>query len=179
MMMMLHIATTAAPPTLTSIQVAYDADRLCYEYLRGVLVPALGSECRVRHGGDTVLERFQYEGVDVFTRANRLTPLGALVPPGATLVWVRNDAKTSCLGNATHGDMTIVCPLCNDHTIGGCTDFELVGCAHRFHFLCLLGQVSREGTFARCAHPGCTAPFASGVENVRLRQAMTARLRSF
>ena len=124
-----------------------------------------------------VLECFFHAltNTEVFTRANRLTRLGDLVPSDAILLWT-TEAKTSFIGNATQGDMTILCPVCNDAQ-GRCTDYELVGCAHRAHFFCLLERVSTEGAHSRCPYPGCTASFLFPLENLRLRNAMDALLR--
>ena len=159
------------------VSLPYRPQMPCYQYLKEVVVPALG--CYTRDHGASVIERFFFqtassELVVVFTRANRLRRLGDVVPPDAALTRMQTylgPHPDELRGNATRGDLTVPCVMCGSPAVF--TNYELAACAHRFHANCL-GRYMASMDPARwhCLHPGCGNVFDALAESTRLVAAL-------
>jgi len=156
----------------------YHPQMPCYRYLKEVVVPALG--CYTRDHGASVIERFLFQPssssdvVVIFTRANRLRRLGDLLPPDAALTRLQTylgPHPDELRGNATRGDLTVPCAMCG--SVAVFTNYELDGCAHRFHANCL-GRYMASMAPERwhCLHPGCGNVFDALAESTRLVSAL-------
>jgi hypothetical protein len=153
----LYVLSLSAPH---KVAVPYHADMPIYRYLKDVLTPALSS-CTA-HDGATVMESFMYNRPDgiqvIFTRENRLDRLGDVVPPEASLhraLSFLGRANEKLYGNATRGDITVPCAICQDE---GFTNLELQGCAHRFHALCLCTHIMHHAPADAVCCPLCHEP---------------------
>jgi hypothetical protein len=149
---------SSAPP----VKVPYHRLMPLYDFLKHVLAPACGST--FSDEGRTVNDCFRYISEDGcvrvrFDRVNRNLCVGDRIPPGAILTRFANrhpnpKGGNTLFGNAIRGDLTQTCCVCMDETEQ--TDYELKGCAHRFHMRCAW-RVYTNGT-PLC--PVCRMPFS-------------------